>query len=96
MFGNLPRASIARWLRDYNVYHFCFIGYNINLPLYVGVRQRKCRTRDNTSPYSAFWREKFHMTTGILKMKEDSKPRRETKTFFSTRAVVFFLAQTLA
>ena len=56
----------------------------------------KCRTRDNTSPYSAFWREKFHITTGILKKGRQQTSQKSRNAFFSTGAVVCFLAQTLA
>ena len=42
----------------------------------------KCRTRDNTSPHSAFWHEKFHMTTGILKMKTANLAEKQKLFFF--------------
>ena len=70
------------YLHDCIVYHFCFTVYNINLPLTSVYANVKCRTRDNTSPYSAFWREIFHMTTGILKMKTANLAEKQKHFFF--------------
>ena len=88
MLGNLPRASIVRWQQDYNVTISLSLVITSIYPCPSVYANVKCRTRDNTSPYSAFWR-KMHMTTGISKMKTANlKETRKTK-----RRNRFFLAE---